>query len=118
MTVLELLARTAWAWVIRTGHALGNIRSMVDLVGTLACIVLSSSLLSLILQVLFLLIIALRASLRGSLLNTLFYLGYLTAHSAFHLLGYDHELGETEEKEMFQLQDILISRLYPQEKQA
>ncbi len=43
---------------------------------------------------------------------------FLFIHGLLHLLGYDHELGETEEKEMFQLQDILISRLYPQEKQA
>ncbi|MBQ2696461.1 MAG: rRNA maturation RNase YbeY [Clostridia bacterium] len=38
-------------------------------------------------------------------------LGFLTVHSVLHLLGYDHELGEEEEKEMFQKQEQVLSAL-------
>ncbi len=33
---------------------------------------------------------------------------FLTVHSTLHLLGYDHELGEAEEKEMFAKQKAII----------
>ena len=33
---------------------------------------------------------------------------FLTVHSTLHLLGYDHELGEDEEKEMFAKQKAII----------
>lgn len=35
-------------------------------------------------------------------------LGFLTVHSVLHLLGYDHELGEEEEKEMFAKQEKIL----------
>jgi probable rRNA maturation factor len=33
---------------------------------------------------------------------------FLTVHSTLHLLGYDHELSEEDEKEMFSLQDEIM----------
>ena len=36
---------------------------------------------------------------------------FLATHSMFHLLGYDHELGEEEEKIMFQKQSKVLDRL-------
>ena len=36
---------------------------------------------------------------------------FLTVHSTLHLLGYDHELGEAEEKEMFAKQKDIIAIL-------
>ena len=36
---------------------------------------------------------------------------FLTVHSMLHLLGYDHELGEKEEAEMFLKQDEILSLL-------
>ena len=36
---------------------------------------------------------------------------FLTVHSTLHLLGYDHELGEEEEKEMFAKQKDIIAIL-------
>lgn len=33
---------------------------------------------------------------------------FLTVHSTLHLLGYDHELSENNEKEMFSLQDQIM----------
>lgn len=33
---------------------------------------------------------------------------FLAVHSVLHLLGYDHELGETEEKEMFSKQEQVL----------
>ena len=33
---------------------------------------------------------------------------FLTVHSTLHLLGYDHELSENDEKEMFSLQDQIM----------
>lgn len=38
-------------------------------------------------------------------------MGFLTVHSMLHLLGYDHELGEAEEKEMFAKQEEVLSAL-------
>ena len=36
---------------------------------------------------------------------------FLTVHSMLHLLGYDHERGEAEEKEMFAKQEEILSLL-------
>lgn len=36
---------------------------------------------------------------------------FLTVHSMLHLLGYDHEKSEQEEKEMFKKQDDILNRL-------
>ncbi len=36
---------------------------------------------------------------------------FLCVHSALHLLGYDHENGETERKEMEKLQDAILDQL-------
>ncbi len=38
-------------------------------------------------------------------------MGFLTVHSMLHLLGYDHELGEAEEQEMFAKQEEVLSAL-------
>ncbi len=38
-------------------------------------------------------------------------MGFLTVHSMLHLLGYDHELGEAEEKEMFEKQEAVLTAL-------
>lgn len=35
-------------------------------------------------------------------------IAFLTVHSILHLLGYDHELGEGEEREMFQKQEEVL----------
>lgn len=35
-------------------------------------------------------------------------LGFLTVHSLLHLLGYDHETSEEEEKEMFEKQEKIL----------
>lgn len=34
----------------------------------------------------------------------------LTIHGVLHLLGFDHELGDEEEKEMFELQDLYMQK--------
>ena len=36
---------------------------------------------------------------------------FLFVHGLLHLLGYDHELGETEEKAMFAKQDEIMQAL-------
>lgn len=36
-------------------------------------------------------------------------IGFLAVHSVLHLLGYDHERGEEEEKEMFAKQETILS---------
>ena len=36
---------------------------------------------------------------------------FLCVHSVLHLLGYDHEAGEEEEKEMFEKQDRIMNYL-------
>lgn len=36
---------------------------------------------------------------------------FLATHSMFHLLGYDHELGEEEERIMFQKQNAVLDKL-------
>ena len=36
---------------------------------------------------------------------------FLTSHSVFHLLGYDHELGKKEEKIMFEKQEKVLDKL-------
>lgn len=38
-------------------------------------------------------------------------LAFLTAHSMLHLLGYDHDIGEEQEKEMFSKQEEILSLL-------
>ena len=38
-------------------------------------------------------------------------LGYMVLHGVLHLLGYDHEIGESEALEMFKLQDDLFEVL-------
>lgn len=38
-------------------------------------------------------------------------IAFLTVHSILHLLGYDHELGEQEEREMFRKQKEILERL-------
>lgn len=35
-------------------------------------------------------------------------IAFLTVHSILHLLGYDHELGEAEEREMFRRQEEVL----------
>ena len=36
---------------------------------------------------------------------------FLTVHSVLHLLGYDHELSEEDEKEMFAIQDEIMEEI-------
>lgn len=36
---------------------------------------------------------------------------FLAVHSVLHLLGYDHELGEKEEKEMFSKQEAVLNKM-------
>ncbi len=36
---------------------------------------------------------------------------FLTVHSVLHLLGYDHELGEQEEREMFTKQEEILKEM-------
>ena len=36
---------------------------------------------------------------------------FLTAHSVLHCLGYDHETGEEDEKEMFARQEAILQRM-------
>ncbi len=38
-------------------------------------------------------------------------LAFLCAHSMLHLLGYDHEISEEDEKEMFEKQDNILNKL-------
>lgn len=38
-------------------------------------------------------------------------LAFLTVHSVLHLLGYDHELGEEEEREMFRRQEEVLNEM-------
>ncbi|MBQ4515299.1 MAG: rRNA maturation RNase YbeY, partial [Clostridia bacterium] len=38
-------------------------------------------------------------------------IGFLAVHSVLHLLGYDHELGEAEEKEMFSKQEEILKNI-------
>lgn len=38
-------------------------------------------------------------------------IAFLTVHSVLHLLGYDHELGEQEEQEMFRRQREVLERM-------
>ncbi len=38
-------------------------------------------------------------------------IGFLAVHSVLHLLGYDHELGENEEKEMFSKQEEILKNI-------
>jgi probable rRNA maturation factor len=38
-------------------------------------------------------------------------IAFLTVHSILHLLGYDHELGEEEEKEMFFRQEEVLKEM-------
>ena len=45
-------------------------------------------------------------------------LAVLFIHGMLHLLGYDHEQGPEQEREMFALQDQLIALLYPEEERG
>lgn len=36
---------------------------------------------------------------------------FLTVHSVLHLLGYDHEIGEEDEKEMFEKQEEILKKM-------
>ena len=36
---------------------------------------------------------------------------FLTVHSVLHLLGYDHELSEEDEKEMFGRQEEILKKM-------
>ena len=36
---------------------------------------------------------------------------FLAVHSTLHLLGYDHELGESEEKDMFERQEKILTEM-------
>ncbi len=38
-------------------------------------------------------------------------LGYMLLHGVLHLLGYDHETGDKDAKEMFELQDAVFEKL-------
>lgn len=38
-------------------------------------------------------------------------ISFLCVHSVLHLLGYDHELGEDEEKEMFEKQEEVLKKI-------
>ncbi|WP_338982938.1 rRNA maturation RNase YbeY [Spiroplasma endosymbiont of Othius punctulatus] len=38
-------------------------------------------------------------------------MAWLFVHGMLHLLGYDHELGDKEEQEMFQLTDLILSKI-------
>ncbi len=38
-------------------------------------------------------------------------IAFLTVHSVLHLLGYDHELGEQEEREMFRRQEEVLQKM-------
>lgn len=38
-------------------------------------------------------------------------IAFLTVHSVLHLLGYDHELGEREESEMFKKQEEILKEM-------
>ncbi len=38
-------------------------------------------------------------------------IGFLAVHSVLHLLGYDHELGEEQEKEMFSKQEDILKNI-------
>ena len=38
-------------------------------------------------------------------------IAFLTVHSVLHLLGYDHELGEEEEREMFAKQEEILQEM-------
>ena len=38
-------------------------------------------------------------------------ISFLTVHSVLHLLGYDHEVSEKAENEMFSLQDKIMDKL-------
>lgn len=38
-------------------------------------------------------------------------LGYMLLHGVLHLLGYDHETGEEDAKEMFKIQDAVFEKL-------
>lgn len=41
-------------------------------------------------------------------------LGYMLLHGILHLLGYDHEKGDREAREMFELQDAIFEKLLRQ----